>query len=84
MARVLKDYVLPILFTVSMILNGWFLWSANVRYEQEKNQDIRIDKVESTICTKQEVKEAMSEVVKAELNSFELRLQEKYKIIPKK
>jgi len=83
MAKVIREWILPIMLSVTAILSAWGLFAVKSNLDREAEQDARITKIEQSICTKAEMKEIMTEAIDGRFDRFELFLQQKYKITPK-
>jgi hypothetical protein len=84
MARVMREWILPIMLSILAIISAWSLFAVKANMDREAEQDARITKIEQSICTKAEIKEIMVETIDGRFDRFELFLQQKYKITPKK
>jgi len=84
MAKAIRDYVLPILLTVATIISAWSIYANQVNSQREREQDKQIAVNKEQICTKADMEKLLGEQFKQHFAEFELYLQGKYKITPKK
>lgn len=84
MAKTVKEYVLPIILAILTLANGWILFAAKNNSLKEEKQNERLDRLESQVCTKQETKDILKEIIDSRFDKFELFLQDKYNISPKR
>jgi hypothetical protein len=84
MAKAMKEYILPICLAVLTLFNAWLLVAKQMEWTREKEQDNRITETEKKICTKAEIKDLLNESFDVHFNQFEIYLQDKYHITPKR
>ena len=84
MAKLSKDNIVAIVTVILVILNVWVVkLYGDLENEINKNEK-EIVQLKTDICTKEEMKVLVKDVVDSRFDKFELFLQEKYKITPKK
>ena len=83
MAKLSKDNIVAIVTVILVILNVWVVkLYGDLENEINKNEK-EIVQLKTEICTKEEMKVLVKDVVDSRFDKFELFLQEKYKITPK-
>lgn len=75
--------ILTILLALFAAANAWAIHTYSISYTERTKLLERIDKIERTYVSTTDLKCIMVEVMSSQLDSFELRLQQKYRIIPK-
>jgi flagellar basal body-associated protein FliL len=76
-------WIVTTIVMVMALVNGWAVMFYVKSAEREQKQEERITVVEKEVCTKEELKQIVVEVVDARFDRFELMLQQKYKITNK-
>ena len=76
--------IITVILATAAILNVWAVKLYFEAVEQQRLQDDRIAQLEKEICTKEELRIMIDEAFEAHFNRFELYLQDKYIITPKK
>ena len=76
--------IITIILATAAILNVWAVKLYFEAVEQQRLQDDRIAQLEKEICTKEELRIMIDEAFESHFNGFELYLQDKYIITPKK
>jgi spermidine synthase len=84
MVRKVWEIVQPWAIACMLMANGWLGFAYASATTREKEQNMEIQQLKQTICTKTDMKEMLGESFDVHFNQFEIYLQDKYRITPKK
>lgn len=80
----LTGTIIAIILALLTVVNTWALVLNSRSYTEKNELFTRITKLETETISKSEFKAILTESLNAQLNAFELRLQSKYHITPKR